>query len=338
MNILVAGGAGYIGSHAVRQLLKKKHQVIVLDNLSHGYRAAVDAAACGLSFQPQLIEADISDENTLTRILQENQIEAVMHFAAFIEVGESVQHPDRYYRNNVAGSFSLLNSMKNAHVQKLVFSSTAAVYGDPHEIPISESHPCSPINPYGRTKMMVELAIQDYAKAYNIGYVILRYFNVAGASPEGVIGEAHEPESHLIPRVLAAATGQSESISIFGMDYSTPDGTCVRDYIHVEDLVAAHSLALENIQRGEGSIYNLGSERGFSVKEVIESCRKVTGIAMPVVEKTRRPGDPAILIASSAKIREELGWKRQFPDLDTIVRHAWNWQKNRNEVTGNLAA
>jgi UDP-glucose 4-epimerase len=329
MNILVAGGAGYIGSHAVRRLLKAKHQVVVLDNLSHGFLDSVEAASFELNRKAKFIQGSISDEQLVVQVLNEYKIEAVMHFAAFIEVGESVKNPEKYYDNNVIGTLSLLKSMRKSNVQKIVFSSTAAVYGNPTSIPILESNERVPINPYGRSKLMIEWAIEDFSTAFNLGYSILRYFNVAGASPEGVIGETHEPESHLIPRILFAADGTSESLSIFGTDYPTPDGTCVRDYVHVEDLVEAHLLALEKIQPGQGSVYNLGSENGFSVRQVVDACAQVTGKSIPVVEKPRRLGDPAVLVASSTKIRKELGWERRFPDLDTIVLHAWNWQKRR---------
>jgi UDP-glucose 4-epimerase len=338
MNVLIAGGAGYIGSHAVRTLLKSNHKVTVLDNLSHGYQIAVDAAASDLKNKPRFVQGSIADDSLVTKVLSEDQIEAVMHFSAFIEVGESVENPEKYYENNLVGTLSLLKSMKKSNVNKLVFSSTAAVYGNPSSIPILESNERSPINPYGRSKLMAEWVIEDFSKAYNLGYAILRYFNVAGASPECVIGEAHEPESHLIPRILFAAAGEADSISIFGTDYPTQDGTCIRDYIHVEDLVEAHLLALEKLQLGKGSVYNLGSESGFSVRQVIDACMKVTCKPISVVEKPRRAGDPAVLVASSSKIRQELGWKRRYPDLETIVLHAWNWQKRRNTFTRNSAA
>ncbi|MEO5971121.1 MAG: UDP-glucose 4-epimerase GalE [Bdellovibrionia bacterium] len=337
MNILVAGGAGYIGSHAVRRLLKGNHKVTVLDNLSKGYLAAIESAAFELNNKPRFVQGDIADENLVTQVLMEDQIEAVLHFSAFIEVGESIDNPEKYYQNNLMGSFALLKAMKNAEVQKLVFSSTAAVYGNPTSIPLSENNACLPINPYGKSKLMVEWIIDDYCKAYNLGYAILRYFNVAGATPEGVIGEAHDPESHLIPRILLAAAGQSESISIFGTDYPTVDGTCIRDYIHVEDLIEGHLLALKKIQPGQGSIYNLGSESGFSVRQVINACIKITGKPITVLEQARRPGDPATLIASSAKIREELGWKRRFPELEKIVLHAWNWHQRKTTFPGKSA-
>ncbi|MBI2818193.1 MAG: UDP-glucose 4-epimerase GalE [Acidobacteria bacterium] len=327
MKVLVAGGAGYIGSHAVRTLVKAGHNVTILDDLSHGHRSAVERATSGLGKTAEFVDGNVADRDAVTRLLRDRGIEAVMHFAAYIEVGESVQDPEKYYRNNFCGSLSLLQSMREASVSKLVFSSTAAVYGNPLSTPIIEDQPHAPINPYGKSKMMVELAIEDFASAYGLGYAILRYFNVAGASPDGVIGEAHEPESHLIPRILEAASGQTDAIGIYGTDYPTRDGTCVRDYIHVEDLVNAHVLALEHIRPRTGTAYNLGSEQGFTVREVIETCGRVTGRNIQVVEKPRRAGDPPVLIASSAKIREQLGWQRQYPDLEAIVRHAWNWHQ-----------
>ncbi|MFL5814987.1 MAG: UDP-glucose 4-epimerase GalE [Bdellovibrionia bacterium] len=331
MKVLVAGGAGYIGSHAVRKLLKEGHEVIVLDDFSHGYRSAAENAASGLERRAQIIEGNIADRALLTNVLRQNKIEAVMHFAAFIEVGESVADPAKYYKNNFSGALEMMEAMREAGVKRLVFSSTAAVYGNPKKTPITEDQDLAPINPYGRSKMMVELAIEDYAGAYGLGYAILRYFNVAGADPDGLIGESHEPESHLIPRILDAAIGRENAIGIFGTDYPTKDGTCVRDYIHVEDLVEAHILAMNAIEPGQGDIFNLGSETGFTVREVIEACAKVTGVKIPVTEKPRRAGDPAVLVASSEKIRNTLGWKRRYPDLETIVSHAWNWHQKRRE-------
>jgi UDP-glucose 4-epimerase len=331
MRVLVTGGAGYIGSHAVRKLLKEGHEVVVLDDFSHGYRSAAESAASGQSRHVQIIEGKVSDRKLMTHVLRQNKIEAVMHFAAFIEVGESVVDPAKYYKNNFSGALEMMEAMREADVNRLVFSSTAAVYGNPKETPISEEQDLAPINPYGKSKMMVELAIEDYARAYGLGYAILRYFNVAGADPDGLIGESHEPESHLIPRILEAAIGRAETIGIFGTDYPTKDGTCVRDYIHVEDLVEAHVLAMNAIKPGQGNVFNLGSETGFTVREVIEACIKVTGTKIPVSEKPRRAGDPAVLVASSEKIRNTLGWKRKYPDLETIVSHAWNWHQKRCE-------
>lgn len=318
MNVLVTGGAGYIGSHAVRRLVELNHRVIVLDDLSKGHREAVDAKAT-------FVRGNTADTELVDQILKEHSIEAVLHFAAFIEVGESVADPEKYYRNNFSAAVSLLGSMARAGVKKFVFSSTAATYGNPIRTPIDESHPNAPINPYGMSKRMVEIALEDFRKAYDLGYTCLRYFNVAGASPDGKIGEAHEPESHLIPRILLAARDGQAAAQIFGTDYDTKDGTCVRDYIHVVDLVEAHVLALNSSQPGLGRFYNLGSESGFTVKEVIAACERVTGRKLTVEEKPRRAGDPAVLVASSARIREELGWERKYPDLETIIGHAWQW-------------
>jgi UDP-glucose 4-epimerase len=321
MNIMVTGGAGYIGSHAVKKFLKSGHRVVVWDNLSHGHQAAIDPRA-------EFIQGDIEDLGGLSYALKENNIEAVIHFAAFIEVGESVVEPGKYFKNNFSNGLKLLGAMRNTGVQKLVFSSTAAVYGNPDVSPIPETHSTNPINPYGRSKLMMEWAIEDYARAHGIGAVALRYFNVAGASPDGTIGEAHEPESHLIPKILSAATGDAPAAAIFGTDYPTRDGSCIRDYVHVVDLADAHEKALHKIEFGQRKVYNLGSERGFSVKEVIEACRKITGKNFEVRMEARRPGDPATLVASSQKARTELGWNPEFTNIETIVTHAWQWQKN----------
>jgi UDP-glucose 4-epimerase len=318
MNVLVTGGAGYIGSHAVRALVDGKHKVVVLDNLSHGHRAAVDKNAI-------FVQGEVADRKLLAQLLTENKIEAVMHFAADIEVAESVQNPEKYFQNNFVAPLSLLAAMREVGVKKFVFSSTAAVYGNPVEVPVKENNPREPINPYGRSKLMMEFALEDYARAYGLGYVILRYFNVAGAHPSGEIGEDHKPESHLIPRILLAARNSDFTLPIFGTNYNTPDGTCVRDYIHVVDLVNAHILALEKIKLGSGTAYNLGSESGFTVREVIKACEHVTGRKIQTAEHDRRAGDPDRLVASSDKIRRELGWVRQYPDLEVIIKHAWNW-------------
>jgi UDP-glucose 4-epimerase len=320
MKVLVTGGAGYIGSHAVKCLLNQGHEVVVLDNLSKGHRQAVDSRAV-------FVEGDTGNKRHLTGILQAFDIEAVMHFAASIEVGESVLHPGRYYENNVANTIRLLEAMLEEKVNKIVFSSTAAIYGNPATTPIIESHQPHPINPYGRSKWMSEIIIQDFSQAHNFSYAILRYFNVAGAWPDGHIGEDHRPETHLIPRILCSALNGQEPVRIYGTDYPTKDGTCIRDYVHVVDLVEAHLLALENLRSGQGNLFNLGSESGFSVREVISTCEQVTGRQLRILEQERRPGDPAVLIASSNKIRKELGWVRQFPDLRQIVEHAWLWHQ-----------
>ena len=323
MKVLVTGGAGYIGSHAVRELLDSGHKVVVLDNLSKGHEEAIDERASFIRGSTQDIDLVVNKMNL-------HQIDAVMHFAADIEVGESVTDPYKYYQNNFANSLFLLEALNICGIKKFVFSSTAAIYGNPERTPIQETDPRNPINPYGRSKMMMEMAIEDGCKAYGIGHTILRYFNVAGASPDGKIGEDHKPESHLIPKILTAAR-EGTAVKIFGTDYETPDGTCIRDYVHVVDLARAHVLALENITEGKGNIYNLGSERGFSVREVINACERVTGRKILIEESARRAGDPAVLVASSRKIKEELGWERKYPDMETIVAHAWNWHSSHPE-------
>jgi UDP-glucose 4-epimerase len=323
MKVLVTGGAGYIGSHAVRELLDSGHKVVVLDNLSKGHEEAIDKRAV-------FIRGSTQDIDFVVGKLNLHGIDAVMHFAADIEVGESVTDPYKYYQNNFANSLLLLEALNICGIKKFVFSSTAAVYGNPERTPIVESDLRNPINPYGRSKMMMEMAIEDGCKAYGIGYTILRYFNVAGASPDAKIGEDHKPESHLIPRILTAAR-EGTAVKIFGTDYETPDGTCIRDYVHVVDLARAHVMAMTKITEGKGNTYNLGSENGFSVREVISACERVTGRKIIVEETSRRAGDPAVLVASSRKIKEELGWERKYPDMDTIVAHAWNWHTSHPE-------
>jgi UDP-glucose 4-epimerase len=323
MNVLVAGGAGYIGSHVIRALQRAGHSCVAYDNLSKGHRAAVGDCP--------LIVADVGDADALTAALKEHDIELVIHFAAFIEAGESVARPEKYFRNNTLNGLTLLESMRAAGVKKLVFSSTAAVYGTPESVPIRETDRLAPINPYGSSKLCTEYMMQAYAAAHGMGFVALRYFNVAGAHPDGDIGEDHAPETHLIPLILQVPLGQRENIKIFGEDYDTPDGTCIRDYIHVCDLADAHILAAESVQTGRMTAYNLGNGAGFSVKEVIETCRKVTGHAIPAESAPRRPGDPSRLVASSDKAIAELGWKRTFPDLETIVAHAWDWHREHPE-------
>ena len=320
MRVLVTGGAGYIGSHAVRELVNSGHHVTVLDNLSKGHEEAVDPRA-------NLLIGSTAQEEALIQRLQTHQIEAVMHFAADIEVGESVTDPYKYYLNNFSNSLKLLNAMNVVGIKKFVFSSTAAVYGNPERTPIEENQRRNPINPYGRSKMMTEMAIEDFCHAYGLGYTILRYFNVAGASPDASIGEDHQPESHLIPRILHAARDEGE-VKLFGTDYDTPDGTCIRDYVHVVDLARAHVLALEAMVEGQGDVYNIGSEKGFSVREVIAACENVVGKKLKVVEETRRPGDPAVLVASSKKIKKILKWEPMYPRIETIVQHAWRWHSN----------
>lgn len=317
MRVLVTGGAGYIGSHAIRELINSGHNVTVLDNLENGHEDAIDPRA-------NLIIGSTGNLNLLLNRLEKNQIEAVMHFAANIEVGESVNNPYKYYQNNFSNSLTLLYALTRLGIKKIVFSSTAAVYGNPEKNPITEDQLRNPINPYGRSKMMAEMAIEDFSKAYGLGYTILRYFNVGGASPEGIIGEDHHPESHLIPRILMAANNEGE-VDIFGTDYKTHDGTCIRDYVHVVDLVRAHVLALEKMQDSVGTIYNIGSEKGFSVREVIEACELVVGKKLKINSTGRRHGDPDILVANSNKIKKELNWSPIYPDIHTIVQHAWHW-------------
>jgi len=327
MNILVTGGAGYIGSHMVKMLLDEGHRVTVLDNLSTGYRDAV----IGGSF----VEADTGDAVVLDQLFAGEQFDAVMHFAAFIEVGESVLEPQKYYANNAARTMILLEAMARNGVNKFIFSSTAAVYGEPQASLIPEDHPCRPINAYGNSKLMVEQALADMAGQNKLQFVSLRYFNAAGAHPDGILGERHNPETHLIPLVLQAASGRRDSISVFGIDYDTPDGTAVRDYIHILDLCGAHLLALNHlVTKGKSSVYNLGNGNGFSVRQVIESVRRVTGKEFRVIDSARRPGDSAVLVADSAKAGRELGWQPQFAELDTIIRHAWAWEQKL--ATGSL--
>ena len=317
MRVLVTGGAGYIGSHAVRELINSGHTVTVLDNLSKGHREALDPRAT-------FIEGSTGNFELLCQRLHAHQIEAVMHFAADIEVGESVTHPWKYYHNNFSNTLTLLHAMIKCGVKKFVLSSTAAVYGNPEKTPIIEDQRRNPINPYGRSKMMAEMAIEDFCHAHQLGYAILRYFNVAGASPDATIGEDHHPESHLIPRILQAARDGGE-VKIFGTDYDTPDGTCIRDYVHVVDLARAHVLAIEKMEERRGEVFNIGSEKGFSVREVISACENVVGRNLKIREEARRAGDPAILVASSQKIRRELNWQPLYPEIRTIVMHAWHW-------------
>lgn len=319
MNILVTGGAGYIGSHVVEELKTKQITPIVYDNFSTGHADAVPEDV-------QLLQGDIHDRTFLEHVLGEYEIDGVMHFAASSQVGESMQDPAKYYFNNVAGTLSLLNAMRNAGVDCLVFSSTAAVYGEPERVPITEDMPLQPTNVYGWTKRMIEKMLEDYSRAYELRYVALRYFNAAGASLLGNIGEDHRPESHLIPLILQAALGKRESVSIFGTDYPTADGTCIRDYIHVKDLASAHVLAMQHLQGGgESKVYNLGTKNGFSVREIIQVVQQVTGRNFTVIEDKRRPGDPAKLIASSEKIKKELHWQPQYSDIQRIVSTAFQW-------------
>ena len=317
MNILVTGGAGYIGSHAARALSRAGHEVWAYDNLSLGHRAAAPPG--------RLIVGELADRELLERTFAERRIEAVMHFAAFAAVAESVADPAKYYQNNVVAGLALLEAMRAASVTRIVFSSTTATYGDPERLPISEDEPQRPINPYGFAKLVIERALADYAKAYGFGYAALRYFNAAGACPEGDLGEDHTPESHLIPIVLEVALGRRQRMTIFGDDYPTPDGTCVRDYVHVDDLAAAHVAALDRLAAGEGLQLNLGTGRGHSVREVIEACRRVTGHAIPCDMGPRRAGDPPQLVADSRRAQALLGWRPKYSELDSIVETAWRW-------------
>ncbi|WP_297486887.1 UDP-glucose 4-epimerase GalE [uncultured Cetobacterium sp.] len=325
MAILVCGGAGYIGSHAVRALLEAKREVIVLDNLQTGH---VDA----IPEEVKLVLGDLRDLEFLNRVFKDNKIEGVIQFAADSLVGESMTNPAKYFENNVMGTMNLLNVMKKYNINKIVFSSTAATYGEPKNIPILESDETNPTNPYGESKLMVEKMLKWYDYAYGIKYTALRYFNVAGAYSTGEIGEDHNPESHLIPIILQVALGKREKIAIYGDDYATEDGTCVRDYVNVMDLVNAHILALDRLQRGgESTIYNLGNGEGFSVKEVIDVARKVTGHEIPAEISPRREGDPAKLVASSEKAMKELKWKPKYSSLENIIETAWKWHKNNPE-------
>lgn len=324
MNILVVGGAGYIGSHMLKHLRRHGHAAIAADDLGHGRRQAVLGAP--------LHVGDIGDPAFVDAVLAEVRPDAVMHFASHIEVGESVRDPAKYYRNNVMATQTLLEGMRRHGVGRLIFSSTAAIFGTPLTLPIEEAHPCQPINPYGRSKWMVEQMLADYDAAYGLRSTCLRYFNAAGADPEGELGECHQPETHLIPLVLQVASGRRPAIAIFGDDYDTPDGTCVRDYIHVEDLCQAHLLALDRLLAGGASDrFNLGNGQGFSVREVIEACRRVTGHPIPAELHPRRAGDPASLVADAGRARRELGWQPRYPDLDTIVAHAWAWERRHAE-------
>lgn len=321
MNILVTGGAGYIGSHVVEELQKSGFTPIVYDNFSTGHAAAVPEDV-------QLVEGDIHDVRFAKHIMEQFEIDAVIHFAASSLVGESMADPAKYYFNNVEGSLHLLEAMRGAGVDRIVFSSTAAVYGEPEQVPITEDSKLQPTNVYGRSKLMIEKMLADYDMAYDFRYVALRYFNAAGASPTRDIGEDHNPESHLIPLILKTAQGVRKQVAIFGTDYPTEDGTCIRDYIHVCDLAKAHVLALQHLLKGGSSrVYNLGSENGFSVRQMIDCAKKVTAVDFTVVEEARRAGDPAVLIASSEKIRSELGWIPEHSNVEEVIGTAWKWHK-----------
>jgi UDP-glucose 4-epimerase len=321
MNILVIGGAGFVGSHMVKQLGLSGYRVTTLDNLSNGHRDAV--------LYGDFVQGDLADKALLTQLIQPGRFDAVMHFASFIQVGESVQEPAKYYDNNVANTLHLLEAMRLAGVKRFVFSSTAATFGQPLYSPMDEKHPQRPINPYGRSKLMVEQILGDFDRAYGLKSVCLRYFNAAGADPEVQLGERHEPETHLIPLVLQVASGRKPNISVFGRDYDTPDGTCVRDYVHVSDLCSAHELALQSLVHGAGSQqYNLGNGNGYSIQEVIETARRVTGQTISTLDAPRRDGDPDRLVADASQAKKVLVWQPQWTSLDDIVGHAWAWEKS----------
>ncbi|TVQ90848.1 MAG: UDP-glucose 4-epimerase GalE [Chromatiaceae bacterium] len=322
MNILVTGGAGYIGSHTCKALAQAGYRPIAYDNLSYGHRWAV-------RWGP-LEDGDISDRAHLDAVIAQYQPAAVMHFAAFAYVGESVRDPGKYYRNNVAGSLTLLEAMRDHGIRQCVFSSTCATYGVPQQSPIPEDHPQRPINPYGASKLMIERILQDFDAAHGLRSIALRYFNAAGADPDAEIGESHDPETHLIPLVLDAAAGRRPAITIYGDDYDTPDGTCIRDYIHVTDLAQAHVLALQTLLRGAGSTaYNLGNGHGYSVREVIDRAAQITARPIPRERSARRPGDPPTLVGDAQRIRRELGWQPRYADLDSILSTAWQWHQRR---------
>lgn len=314
--ILVIGGAGYIGSHMTLKLKEHGYHVIVLDNLSKGHRDAV--------LDAELIVGDMADKNLLSTIFTQHSITAVMHFAAFIEVGESVKLPAKYYQNNLAASLNLLEVMLQHQIKKFILSSTAAVYGEPHYTPINEAHPLAPMNPYGKSKYMLEEILKDFAMSDNFKFANLRYFNAAGADPQGRLAERHDPETHLIPLILQVANGVRDFITVFGRDYPTEDGTCIRDFVHVADLCDAHLLALQQLEKGKSNlIYNLGTGCGYSVQQVIQAVERVTGHSIPVKYSDRRAGDPAILVADATRAKSELGWQPNYSDLYSIIEHAW---------------
>jgi UDP-glucose 4-epimerase len=320
MRIFVTGGAGYVGSHCVKRLVAAGHDVTVYDNLVAGHRQAVDPAA-------EFLAGDLADVEKLRQTLARGHFDAVMHFAAYLNVGESVQRPLLYYRNNVANTLNLLEAMQAARIKRIVFSSTCATYGVPEVLPITEDLPKNPINPYGATKLAMEWAMRDSALGWGLGSVALRYFNASGAAADGTIGEDHDPEIHLIPLILQVALGQRESISVFGCDYPTSDGTCIRDYIHVDDLAGAHLLGVENVVEGQADAFNVGTGHGHSVSEVIAAARAVTGHDIPAIAADRRPGDPPQLYANSDKLQQRYGWQPRHADLREIIATAWNWHR-----------
>lgn len=325
LHVLVVGGAGYIGSHMVKLLAQSGCKVTTLDNLTSGHRDAV--------MYGDFVFGDLADKALLTHLFKSTRFNAVMHFASFIQVGESVRQPSMYYTNNVSNTLNLLDAMRCVNVDKFIFSSTAATFGEPQYSPIDEQHPQVPINPYGRSKLFVEQILCDYQQAYGLQSVCLRYFNAAGADPDGELGERHDPETHLIPLILQAASGRRESISVFGRDYDTPDGTCIRDYIHISDLCQAHWLALKSLLDGMTSQqYNLGNGHGFSVQEVIDCASRVTGRQINVIEAPRRAGDPARLVANSSLAQRNLGWNPMLSELEVILAHAWRWEQRMSQT------
>ena len=319
--ILITGGLGYVGSHAMRYLREQGREVLAFDNLIYGHTEA----ACGAPY----VIGDLMNTDDLRKVFRENEIDSVMHFAAFAAVGESVAHPKKYYDNNIRGGLNLLEAMLEADVKRFVFSSTCAIFGEPVEIPMAETHPVSPANPYGETKLAFERVLKWYGRAYGLKSACLRYFNAAGAHPSGEIGEDHEPERHLIPLAIRAAAGTGDALTVFGSDYDTPDGTCIRDYIHVTDLAQAHLLALQQMENGgDSSAYNLGNGNGYSVLEVIQCVERITGHPVPHAFGDRRPGDPGRLVGSSKKAMDELGWRPEFDSLEAIVETAWRWHES----------
>ncbi|MDT8307999.1 MAG: UDP-glucose 4-epimerase GalE [Bacteroidales bacterium] len=320
MKLLVVGGAGYIGSHMVKRLLRDGHEITTFDDFSSGHRDAIVGG--------EVVEGSLTDKVLLDALFRTHGFDAVFHFASFIQVGESVLQPAKYYRNNLSNTLNLLDIMVRYGVLRFVFSSTAAVYGEPLHVPIVETHPLAPLNPYGTSKAMVEQVLRDYEDAYHFHSISLRYFNACGADPEGELGERHEPETHLIPLALQAVLGQRGALTVFGRDYDTPDGTCIRDYVHVEDLCQAHVLALHHLMDGGvGDVFNLGNGAGFSVAEIVAAVERVTGCKVPIIEGSRRAGDPACLVADASKARRVLGWQPCYPELDAIISHAWLWEK-----------
>ena len=319
---LVVGGAGYIGSHMVKTLLQAGHEVVTLDDLSTGYGDAVLGG--------ELVIGSLADELLLDSVFESNHFDAVLHFASFIQVGESVAQPAKYYTNNVSNTLNLLNAMVRHKVRNFVFSSTAAIFGEPSYVPIDEKHAVAPINPYGTSKAMVEQILRDYDRAYGLKSICLRYFNACGADPEGELGERHQPETHLIPLALQTVAGRRQALTLFGRDYDTPDGTCIRDYVHIVDLCQAHLLALDHLRISDTSAaFNLGNGEGFSVAEVIAAVERVTGSKVAIVEGARREGDPARLVADATLARNTLGWKPQYAELDTLIAHAWAWEQKQ---------